>query len=50
MGEEAIQIGSAAALSSDDVVLAQYREVGVFLWRGFDVQNVADPPVLVADG
>ena len=42
MGEEAIQIGSAAALSSDDVVLAQYREVGVFLWRGFDVQNVAD--------
>ena len=42
MGEEAIQIGSAAALDADDVVLAQYREVGVFLWRGYDVQNVAD--------
>ena len=42
IGEEALQIGSAAALSADDVVLAQYREVGVFLWRGFGIQSVAD--------
>ena len=28
-GEEAVQIGSAAALVMDDVVFAQYREAGV---------------------
>eukprot|EP00596_Hydrurales_sp_CCMP1899_P005387 CAMPEP_0119050730 /NCGR_PEP_ID=MMETSP1177-20130426/71397_1 /TAXON_ID=2985 /ORGANISM="Ochromonas sp, Strain CCMP1899" /LENGTH=432 /DNA_ID=CAMNT_0007029447 /DNA_START=184 /DNA_END=1482 /DNA_ORIENTATION=- len=41
-GEEAVHIGSAAALHADDVVFAQYREVGVLLWRGFTVQQVAD--------
>ncbi|KAL7297124.1 hypothetical protein TKK_0009544 [Trichogramma kaykai] len=34
-GEEAVQIGSAAALSDKDLVFAQYRESGVLLWRGF---------------
>ena len=34
-GEEAIQIGSARALKFKDVVFPQYREAGVFLWRGY---------------
>ncbi|KAH7519714.1 2-oxoisovalerate dehydrogenase subunit alpha 2, mitochondrial isoform X2 [Ziziphus jujuba] len=41
-GEEAINIASAAALSSDDLVLPQYREPGVLLWRGFTLQDFAD--------
>ncbi|XP_023525580.1 2-oxoisovalerate dehydrogenase subunit alpha 1, mitochondrial-like [Cucurbita pepo subsp. pepo] len=41
-GEEAVTIASAAALHSDDVVLAQYREPGVLLWRGFGLQEFAD--------
>lgn len=36
-GEEAIVIGSAAALNPSDEVLSQYREVGVALWRGCSV-------------
>ncbi|KAK4804455.1 hypothetical protein SAY86_004272 [Trapa natans] len=42
MGEEAINIASAAALSDDDVVLPQYREPGVLLWRGFTLQEFAN--------
>ncbi|CAO2834260.1 unnamed protein product [Amaranthus hypochondriacus] len=38
-GEEAINIASAAALSSEDIVFAQYREPGVLLWRGFSLQE-----------
>ncbi|XP_034943922.1 2-oxoisovalerate dehydrogenase subunit alpha, mitochondrial [Chelonus insularis] len=34
-GEEAVQIGSASALTSNDVIYAQYREAGVLMWRGF---------------
>uniref|UniRef100_A0ACD5VM64 Uncharacterized protein n=1 Tax=Avena sativa TaxID=4498 RepID=A0ACD5VM64_AVESA len=41
-GEEAINIGSAAALSDDDIVLPQYREPGVLLWRGFTLQEFAN--------
>lgn len=41
-GEEATAVGSAAALSSEDVVFAQYREQGVFMWRGFTLQDMAD--------
>jgi len=41
-GEEATHIGSASALTNDDVVFAQYREVGVLLWRGFSLQQAAD--------
>lgn len=41
-GEEGTHIGSAAALSSEDVILAQYRELGVLLWRGFSLQQAAD--------
>lgn len=41
-GEEAAGIGSAAALRPEDTIVAQYRELGVFTWRGFTIQNVAD--------
>lgn len=40
-GEEA-QIGSAAALTLDDVVFGQYREAGVLLHRGFTLQQFMD--------
>ncbi|XP_020226448.1 2-oxoisovalerate dehydrogenase subunit alpha 2, mitochondrial isoform X1 [Cajanus cajan] len=39
IGEEAINIASAAALAMDDVVFPQYREAGVLLWRGFTLQE-----------
>ncbi|XP_020111674.1 2-oxoisovalerate dehydrogenase subunit alpha 2, mitochondrial-like isoform X2 [Ananas comosus] len=42
IGEEAINIASAAALSLDDIVLPQYREPGVLLWRGFTLQEFAN--------
>lgn len=41
-GEEAIHVGSASALTNDDVIFAQYRELGVLLWRGFTLQQAAD--------
>ena len=41
-GEEATHIGSAAALTLDDVIFGQYREAGVLLWRGFTFQEVCD--------
>jgi len=34
-GEEAVQVGSAAALTPEDWVFPAYREPGVALWRGF---------------
>ncbi|KAI4320603.1 hypothetical protein MLD38_034064 [Melastoma candidum] len=42
MGEEAINIASAAALKDEDVVLPQYREPGILLWRGFTLQEFAN--------
>jgi 2-oxoisovalerate dehydrogenase E1 component alpha subunit len=41
-GEEATAVGSAAALTLDDVVFSQYREQGVLMYRGFSVQDMAD--------
>ncbi|KAH6879560.1 thiamine diphosphate-binding protein [Thelonectria olida] len=38
-GEEAIMIGSAAALGNGDVITCQYREHGVFLQRGFTLKD-----------
>ncbi|KAE8166490.1 thiamine diphosphate-binding protein [Aspergillus tamarii] len=38
-GEEGISVGSAAALTPDDVVFAQYRETGVFQQRGFTLKD-----------
>lgn len=41
-GEEAMHIGSAAALDNADVVYGQYREAGVLIWRGFTTQQFVD--------
>lgn len=41
-GEEAINIASAAALTSDDLIFPQYREPGLLLWRGFTLQEFAN--------
>lgn len=41
-GEEAAQVGSAAALDFSDVIWPQYRELGAFLHRGFTIQQVVD--------
>lgn len=38
-GEEGIAVGSASALSADDVIFAQYRETGVFQQRGFTLKE-----------
>jgi 2-oxoisovalerate dehydrogenase E1 component alpha subunit len=38
-GEEGISVGSAAALTPDDVVFAQYRETGVYQQRGFTLKD-----------
>jgi len=42
VGEEGTQFGSAAGLHPEDMIYAQYRELGVFLWRGFTVDNCMD--------
>lgn len=41
-GEEASHIGSACALSSEDLVYAQYREAGVLVYRGFTIAQFID--------
>jgi 2-oxoisovalerate dehydrogenase E1 component alpha subunit len=38
-GEEAITVGSAAALGPDDIITCQYRETGVFQQRGFTLKD-----------
>ena len=38
-GEEAEQVGSAAALAADDEMFLQYREVGCLMHRGFTIQD-----------
>ncbi|KAJ5125709.1 hypothetical protein N7448_005027 [Penicillium atrosanguineum] len=38
-GEEGISIGSAAALTPDDVAFSQYREAGVYQQRGFTLKD-----------
>jgi len=38
-GEEAIHIGAASALQREDTVLAQYREAGLLMWRGFTLEQ-----------
>lgn len=39
-GEEAAVIGSASALDPKDEVFAQYREMGVLLYRGYNLNQV----------
>lgn len=41
-GEEGTHIGSAAALTMEDMVFGQYREAGVLLWRGFTLDQAMD--------
>ncbi|KAJ4393114.1 hypothetical protein N0V93_002321 [Gnomoniopsis smithogilvyi] len=41
-GEEAACVGSASALTKDDVIFCQYREQGVFKQRGFGVRDFMD--------
>lgn len=38
-GEEGTHLGSAAALTLDDVVFGQYREAGVLMYRGFTLDE-----------
>lgn len=38
-GEEALMVGSAAALGPRDIITCQYRETGVFLQRGFTLKD-----------
>ncbi|KZZ89591.1 2-oxoisovalerate dehydrogenase subunit alpha [Ascosphaera apis ARSEF 7405] len=38
-GEEGIAVGSASALTPDDSVFCQYREQGVFKYRGFTLKD-----------
>eukprot|EP01059_Diplonema_ambulator_P033511 TRINITY_DN7049_c0_g1_i1.p1 TRINITY_DN7049_c0_g1~~TRINITY_DN7049_c0_g1_i1.p1 ORF type:complete len:436 (+),score=175.26 TRINITY_DN7049_c0_g1_i1:44-1309(+) len=39
-GEEATQIGSVSALKPQDMVYAQYREAGVLLYRGYEINSM----------
>lgn len=41
-GEEAIHIGAASALNIGDPILAQYREQGLIMWRGFTLDQFTD--------
>lgn len=41
-GEEAIAVGSAAAMEQGDRVFAQYREQGSLMFRGFGVEEFMD--------
>jgi len=38
-GEEGTHIGSAAALTNQDLVFGQYREAGVLMWREFSLDQ-----------
>jgi 2-oxoisovalerate dehydrogenase E1 component alpha subunit len=38
-GEEGVTVGSAAALGPDDIIICQYREIGVFQQRGFTLKD-----------
>eukprot|EP00904_Undaria_pinnatifida_P011595 jgi/Undpi1/7566/HiC_scaffold_22.g10039.m1 len=41
-GEEALQMGAAAALDLKDMAFTQYREPGIIMWRDFGMQAFAD--------
>ncbi|XP_045533113.1 2-oxoisovalerate dehydrogenase subunit alpha, mitochondrial [Pieris brassicae] len=41
-GEEGMHLGSAAALTPQDLVFAQYREVGVLLYRGMTMTELVN--------
>lgn len=39
LGEEAASVGGAAGLKPQDMVMTQYREQGVLMFRGFSLEN-----------
>ncbi|TRX56588.1 thiamine pyrophosphate-dependent dehydrogenase E1 component subunit alpha [Thalassomonas sp. M1454] len=39
LGEEAASVGSAAALDDKDMIMAQYREQGALMFRGFRLEQ-----------
>lgn len=39
LGEEATSIGGAAGLESQDMIMAQYREQGALIFRGFSLED-----------
>lgn len=41
-GEEASNIGTAAAIKDHDLIFPQYRESGAFLYRGFSIEQMAN--------
>ena len=41
-GEEAACVGSAAGLMPEDWILPQYREMGVYFWRGMTFDDIAN--------
>lgn len=41
-GEEAVSVGSASALTMEDVIYCQYREQGVFKYRGYSAKDFMD--------
>ena len=38
-GEEATHFGSAAGIQPEDLVMGQYREAGVLMWRGYTLDQ-----------
>ncbi len=41
-------IGGASALHDSDVILTQYREQGLFMWRGFTLDQFANQVSMMA--
>ncbi|GAA0816116.1 thiamine pyrophosphate-dependent dehydrogenase E1 component subunit alpha [Colwellia sp. D2M02] len=39
LGEEAASVGGAAGLEPQDMIMTQYREQGVLMFRGFSLEN-----------
>lgn len=39
LGEEAASVGGAAGLEDQDMIMAQYREQGALMFRGFSLEN-----------
>ena len=42
LGEEAASVGGAAGLKDQDMIMAQYREQGALMFRGFSLENFMD--------
>ena len=40
LGQEAVSVGTAAAMAEDDVLLPTYREQGAQLWRGVTLEEM----------